>query len=110
MYPGSEKEKIKNRRLYHKNKYKFPAFSRGLYFDQRRGSEKRGHPYPPYTLDEFREWLLANSFDILFDRFEQSGYDKWLRPSADRIDSSLPYTFDNLQLITWRKNHKKNKY
>jgi len=68
-------------------------------------SKKRGHNPPAYTRAELREWVFGNpSFKVLFDNWVGSGYDKWKKPSCDRIDDYKPYILSNLQLVTWRAN------
>ena len=107
MKETNEEAKIRKLATYHRNKYKFNGMSRQMIASQRRNSIRRDHPKPAYTLGEFREWLLDNSFSILYDKFIESNYDTWLIPSVDRINDDLPYTFDNIQLITWRENWEK---
>ena len=75
----------------------------------RERSRNRGHAMPNFTIKELHEWFNAQpNFDTLYNNWVDSDYDKWLKPSPDRIDSKLPYTFENLQLDTWRKNHENN--
>lgn len=50
------------------------------------------------TFDEFRLWMLAN--EILHNEIVASG-DK---SSIDRIDESLGYSIDNIQMISLHKN------
>lgn len=66
--------------------------------------EKR-HLYPADGLlskDEFTAWLGIHymTFDRLFRAWEESGYERRLSPSVDRIDSSKGYTTDNMELVT----------
>ena len=66
---------------------------------------KRNHPMPTYTLDEFREWVLAQDvFHELFNAWTASGHAKDLIPSTDRLDNSKSYSFDNLQIVTFKQN------
>ncbi len=75
---------------------------------QRQSSKKRNHPKPDYTLQEFRDWLYSQSnFIYLYNNWVESDYEKYLKPSADRIDDNKPYTLDNLQLMTWGENDAK---
>ena len=81
-----------------------------IYHNQRRSSEKRGHPYPAYTKKDLYDWLMAQPlFHHLFHLWEVSNYDKLLVPSVDRIDDDLPYSFSNIQLMTWAENDAKGK-
>jgi len=76
---------------------------------QNQSSKKRGHPLPSYTKDEFKEWLFSDpDFDSIHKNWVDSGYEKNLAPSVDRIDDYLPYTLSNIRLCTWRENNKKH--
>ncbi len=77
--------------------------------DQRRNSKRRGHIPPNYTIEELREWVLERDtlFIELFTEWVDSGFDRWKRPSFDRIDNDKPYTLDNIQLMTAYDNLKK---
>lgn len=76
-----------------------------IYFNQKRASEKRGHSHPVYSLDEITQWLLSQDlFHTLHKQWKESGYDKNLAPSIDRIDNSIGYCFENIQLMTWLEN------
>lgn len=80
---------------------------RVLYKTQKMHSKRRGHPLPAYTKQEFKEWLYANGFKELYDAWVSSGYDKWLKPSCDRIDDYKGYSLDNIRLTTWKANKDK---
>ncbi len=82
-----------------------------IYGDQKFNSTKRGYPLPSYTRLELLELSLATPlFHILFDAWVTSDYEKDLKPSWDRDDDDLPYTFDNLVLMTWEENNRKGCY
>lgn len=79
-----------------------------LYNHQRKSSRKRGYEMPTYTRQELKDWLLGQKlFHELFQRWESSNFDVWLKPSVDRIDDYKSYSFDNVQLMTWRENFDK---
>ena len=81
---------------------------RQIYDAQIHRSKRRHHPPPKYKIHELENWLFNQAkFHILYDNWVKSGYDKKLFPSCDRIKNNLPYTFDNLQLMTWDENNKK---
>jgi hypothetical protein len=64
---------------------------------------------PSYSKSEFKKWILNTpNFKNLYDNWSTSGYLKELIPSVDRLDDYKPYTFDNIQLITWGENRKKS--
>ncbi len=76
---------------------------------QRLNSKRRGHTAPPYTSLQFREWVFAQpNFNQLYDDWVASGYETMMKPSCDRNDSTLPYSFDNITLMTWKQNHENN--
>lgn len=55
--------------------------------------------------EEFYDWFLNNKEkDLLFKNYQDSGYDRKLAPSIDRIDSSRGYEVDNIRLITMSEN------
>ena len=58
-----------------------------------------------FTKEEFYKWSLNNNdFHSLFDKWKQSNYDRKLAPSADRINSDLHYSFDNIRWVTNSEN------
>ena len=76
-----------------------------IYHSQKQSSKRRGHMSPSYNLTELRRWMFdQNNFEKLYLDWEASGYDKYTRPSIDRIDDYKSYSFDNIQLTTWREN------
>lgn len=63
-----------------------------------------------YTLEELTEWVIKNpKFGELYLNWQNSGYDKWLKPSIDRILPSGNYDFKNIRLVTWKENDEKGK-
>lgn len=94
---------------YTKYRDKYKVSKRGvvaiIYGNQRDSSKKRNHPMPDYTFLELKDWVFSQSnFNMLYNNWVKSGYKKELKPSCDRLDNNKPYTFDNLQLITWNEN------
>lgn len=79
-----------------------------IYADQRHRSIKKNMPAPDYTLRNLRDkYLDDKKFNELYINWVQGGYKKKFSPSLDRINSKLPYTFDNLQWMTWQENFDK---
>lgn len=79
-----------------------------IYSNQRYNSTTRHHPEPDYTLQELREWCFSQKiFHELYNAWKNSGYEKDLAPSIDRINSKEPYTFQNIQIMTWDANNRK---
>lgn len=77
-----------------------------IYGKQRFSSRKRKHPEPAYTNHQLRSWIVMQpNWEELFIRWQDSGYDKNLTPSIDRLDDYKPYTFDNIRLVTWHDNN-----
>lgn len=58
--------------------------------------------------EDFYNWSLSNeSFVLLYKEWVDSDYIKSLSPSIDRVDSSLGYTFENMQWITLAENSRR---
>ncbi len=76
-----------------------------IYKDQRHNSKRRGHSMPEYTRLDLQAWLFEQElFHMLHKDWVESGYDRMLVPSVDRIDDEVHYRFDNIQLMTWQEN------
>jgi len=80
---------------------------RDIYGGQRSSSRHRKHPMPSYSKKELISWLYENGLEALYKAWVASGYKKSLRPSTDRLDSLKPYTFDNMELVTWEENKRR---
>lgn len=78
-----------------------------MYNTQVQNSKKRRHPPPNYTESDFRDWCIRNGYKRMYENWEKSKYNRWMAPSADRLDDDKPYTLDNLQLVTWEHNSKR---
>lgn len=80
-----------------------------MYFNQVYNSRKRGHIEPEYSLALLREWIYGQKkFTLLYEDWVSSKYKQDLSPSIDRLDNSKPYSFDNIELVTFKEN--KNRY
>jgi len=76
-----------------------------MYNGQHSSSKKRKHPLPSYTKEEFRKWILSKEkFNLLFTNWENSNFNRMLIPSIDRLDCDKSYSFDNIELMTWKEN------
>ena len=76
-----------------------------MYYNQKKNAKARNYALPNYSMVELREWVYSQpNFNELYDNWVKSGYDKDLIPSADRLDDYKSYTFDNIQLVTFREN------
>jgi len=79
-----------------------------IYQSQKYASKNRFDNPPSYTREELIEWVVSQDcFEELYNNWIESDYDKMLIPSIDRIDDYKGYSFDNIQLITWKDNNKK---
>lgn len=75
---------------------------------QCRRSIKKGYPPPTYSADELYLWMVSQyNYLKLYNHWVASDYNKWVKPSADRINDYKPYTLDNLRLTIWYNNYKK---
>lgn len=75
------------------------------YSGQLTSSKVRGHIPPNYTKSELSAWMESQpNFNQLFLAWVDSNYNRWLKPSPDRLNEELPYTFSNLRLTTWGDN------
>lgn len=55
--------------------------------------------------EEFYRWALASpDFHRLFAAYEESGYDRMLAPSPDRVDPGEGYTLENIRWVTHAEN------
>jgi len=80
-----------------------------IYFTQKTKSVKRGHSAPLYSLEELRTWLYNDwLFLLLYDNWVNCGYISNMKPSLDRLDDDIGYSFSNVQIGTWEDNNKKN--
>ncbi len=79
-----------------------------IFLQQRGHSRERGHNPPEYTKEELIEWMQSQpKFHELFALWEESLYDRELRPSTDRTDDYKGYSFDNITLMTFGENVQK---
>lgn len=79
-----------------------------IFNNQKVNSKRRNMAAPSYSVKELREWLLKQkNFEVLYEAWRNSGFDRELVPSCDRIDDNLPYTLENITLTTGEKNKQK---
>lgn len=58
----------------------------------------------------FYDWAKSDcNFNLLYEKWVLSGYDRKLVPSIDRIDSSMGYILENIRWITFSENCKRSK-
>ena len=87
------------------------GFLTNTYSKQRERNKQRGHGPLPYTLKEFHDYAKGlQNLEELFNKYIESGREKDLYPSFDRIDNSKGYSLDNIQLMTWAENNAKDRH
>lgn len=58
--------------------------------------------------DEFYAWaVMSSDFHRLFREWEESGYERKLAPSVDRVDSSIGYRTWNMEWVTHSENSRR---
>ena len=73
---------------------------------QRELSKHRGMAMPNYTKGELGVFISNNGFNELFTAWQESNFDTVKRPSISRLDDYLPYTLDNIELLSWEDHRK----
>lgn len=68
-------------------------------------SKDRNHPPPNFDKLEFMLWAKEEGFDSLFQVWLSLGQPREITPSVDRLNSTFPYTINNIRLVTWRENN-----
>jgi hypothetical protein len=82
-----------------------------IYDSQKASSKRRRHPEPSYTLEELYEWAINQEiFHVQYELWVESDYSKMDKPSIDRENDFKPYTFDNIQIISYQENYDKGTY
>lgn len=103
---GKEKRRLYKRKYFNK---KHPVgLLRELYRAQIKRSKKKGWPKPEYKarylIDTFLHTLLYRK---LYNNWRNNNFKPELKPTIDRINFKLPYTKDNIQLMTVEENQVK---
>ena len=82
-----------------------------IFSRQQTTSKRRGHSMPKYTIDELIVWVNNQSrFMNIHKEWVLSGYLSTLSPSIDRLDITKGYSFDNIELVTWDENLKRETF
>jgi hypothetical protein len=75
---------------------------------------RKAHLYEGKSLlsrEEFYEWSINNpDFHRLYEEWVDSGYDRKLSPSVDRIDSSKGYETSNMEWVTHSENSRRGTF
>jgi len=71
-------------------------------------AQQKQHLYsdlPVLCRKDFYNWSSADeNFNTLYEAWVESGYDRKLSPSIDRIDTSAGYTIGNIRWVTHSEN------
>ena len=59
--------------------------------------------------EQYCVWVKDNidTFDLLYEQWAKSGFDRRLTPSIDRIDNSEGYIASNMRWVTLSENSSK---
>lgn len=89
-----------------RNKWRktYPGLIAKMFDAIRERSKNRWKEQIGFTIYEFKAWLIENKGRERFKEWKDSGFKNGMTPSVDRLDPRLPYTFNNMQLITGREN------
>ena len=94
-----------NKLICKENRQSKEGLFRDIYSGQLNSSKRRGHALPDYTKAGLILWMEAQpNFEKLYEEWVNSNYDRWLKPSPDRLDETKPYSLSNLRLVTWYDN------
>jgi hypothetical protein len=95
--------------IYKRNRRTNPhRFFNCLYHNQIQSSKNRGMDLPDYSLEQLISWLIKQpNLTSLWDDYQNSGHQRMAAPSLDRLNDYLPYTLNNIRLVTFRENHNK---
>lgn len=98
---------------YHKNyrreytKTEF-GFLNKLYYAMASRNREKGFGELPFSVQEFTTKFIKHySFVKLFENYKNSGFDRGLAPSIDRINPNLGYFYENMQFVTSKENAEK---
>jgi len=85
------------------------ALAQRLFSHTRFNARKRDMALPTWRNHvELQEWLENQpNFETMFKQWEESGFDKELTPSIDRLDNNRSYELDNIQLVMWEENNRR---
>lgn len=87
------------------------AVIRRIYNAQVERSKIKMLDKPSYSRQELENWLLDDwIFNLLFDNWKNTGFKKDMKPSTDRLNDYIGYTFENIRIVTWEENNSKGNY
>jgi hypothetical protein len=95
----------KKARLYRQTKKGWLSV---VYSSQKTNSKKRGHATPTYSKEELWLWVKQQkSWKKLWKQYKRSGFETAKKPSIDRKHDDISYDINNIQLMTFEENCKK---
>lgn len=74
------------------------------HFDKRRGKKVY------YSFEELVNWVNKNNivkFNSLYKNWKNNNWNRWLRPSIDRVYDDKDYSLDNIRICSWKENSMK---
>lgn len=102
--------KVEYNKIYRKtHKGEFKNWLTKTYGRMKRDNRNKFNLELPFTKQEFSEWVLSKKIIELLNNYKNNNFDKNFNPSIDRIDDYKGYSFDNIQLITWKENNEKGR-
>ena len=102
----TDDERVERKRIARKNYLRtYSGIIQKIYSHQKERSSKRGQAPPSYDKQWLNDWMLSQGkFYVLYIDWMLSNYSRYYKPSVDRICDELPYTKDNIQLMSFRDN------
>ena len=101
----------RDKKLYDKTKLTMTGWFNTHYKRlQQRERTKFGKDLP-FDRWELEKWIIDTQYDVfvkLFKDYVDCKYDTDLVPSIDRLDNTKGYSFENMQVITWKNNKEKD--
>ena len=103
-------DKIEYNKIYRKtHKAELKNWITKTYGRMKRDNKAKFHIELPFSKTEFYNWVITKNILELLNNYKNSGFNKNLNPSVDRINDYKSYDFENMQLITWEEDNKKGR-
>lgn len=102
-----KKEYMKVYRKTHKADFK--NWLTKTYGRMKRDNKHKFNAELPFSKQQFADWVLCQNIFELLDDYKNNNFDKDFNPSINRIDDYKGYSFENIELITWKENNEKGR-